>query len=1287
MATRILLRRGTTAQWEADNPVLGSGEPAVEFLTDGSIRLKIGDSVKAWNDLGYNGAEIDLSVIEQLINDLIEDHDEDDDAHEAIREAIEDIVAAGGGISQSAAEGLIDDHDSDPGAHPDILNKIEDASAVNSFTTVPDYVNIVDINRISTNNGTWTVPDDGFVQCLVHAAVGIAGQVIINGAQVRNFTTAESGEFADITVHAVKAGDVVQLRGNPVRQIGCYFIPPRRVWVTAPTAELHTNLLGPPDYTKGIRARHGDQRFLYRSNGGGGHMLQFYEYGYVQITVDGQGIDTCSCTKDPINGICMPGNGSNVDVEWVRWVEDTNEPEGGHWEDVSGCELFEAMCGQRISMMIPVTPNMVLHQRNGPDGIYMFFPPRNVGPEFVVGGDIVGPGTGGDVDAAIIAHDSDAAAHDARFTAQTLALSSHNASVGAHADIRNKITALSDRVDNLDLSGGDSSFLVFETHNLQTGAKTIVNDDHIIIDFAQHEFDENEMFSVSHEGAMVTFLKDQPGIHTLTGIGKDGTHWIFSWSGTTQISIRRGHNLNEKSNVYRKKVGSGDVLYPEMMTHFCQIQKYSQEVLHANTKFVVGVNCSTQDNLPMDIQGTMQWGPSWTYASMNILAAPMVTFDHDRTLAWVAVSNQGGTIWYLCIVPTELFFNESKYSESDNHQRIEWLHEHYIWSIDQGGNQSPPCIWMSAPNECHWRYHENLTLTVQEFHFNNWDNVNREGLLSFIECHMPTVYDYEENIIDVEWLYYNRQVDPDGKDQDHITETEVNDLANQRIDIHNQSTTAHSNIRALITALDQKVENLPTGGFTLHQGATTPAFNFGDVNDWYLNTATRELWQKTGATIWTLRMQSGSTYYGTSITAGGTAAKAVTLAAPVPTNRQAGDIYVVRIGNTNSANAPTLTIGNFANAPIRYNNNNVQFAPQWNANHLGFGDHMFMWDGAGYLWLNYDTIRAQARADAAHTLATNAGGPIHYTTTAQNTGIDWIGGRRIFQRTIGFGANIGATWLSINSLSSAIDADLDQIISAEFHEMAGDTPSTRIGRLRRNGSMLQARMVDGENFNANVNNRITAKYTRVIPVLGIDNVPDHITIPAGASSTTVGLPHSGHIIPNNATNIGITWSLVDTGSAGATVDGSALTVLRPGTCVIQANINDGTRWGTAWGQQYSVTVVGSQTEEFGWELSGDTAYINIHPDGTLAGHPHFDITFDTSNFGTINVVVSANSSNHIPLPSHMDPHPSDELYIAAGSDGMGGWAIYMRSDTDSWWHSLTNWGVYRITVNGVSKDV
>ena len=54
MSTTVIstfkLKRGTEARWAEVNPILQSGEPGFVYDTN---RLKIGDGIRAWNDLPY----------------------------------------------------------------------------------------------------------------------------------------------------------------------------------------------------------------------------------------------------------------------------------------------------------------------------------------------------------------------------------------------------------------------------------------------------------------------------------------------------------------------------------------------------------------------------------------------------------------------------------------------------------------------------------------------------------------------------------------------------------------------------------------------------------------------------------------------------------------------------------------------------------------------------------------------------------------------------------------------------------------------------------------------------------------------------------------------------------------------------------------------------------------------------------------------------------------------------------------------------------------------------------
>jgi hypothetical protein len=66
MATKIQLRRDLSSNWASTNPVLAQGEPGVELDTN---NMKIGDGVKAWNDLAYTVQESGLQSVFVNTND------------------------------------------------------------------------------------------------------------------------------------------------------------------------------------------------------------------------------------------------------------------------------------------------------------------------------------------------------------------------------------------------------------------------------------------------------------------------------------------------------------------------------------------------------------------------------------------------------------------------------------------------------------------------------------------------------------------------------------------------------------------------------------------------------------------------------------------------------------------------------------------------------------------------------------------------------------------------------------------------------------------------------------------------------------------------------------------------------------------------------------------------------------------------------------------------------------------------------------------------------------------
>jgi len=86
-----------------------------------------------------------------------------------------------------------------------------------------------------------------------------------------------------------------------------------------------------------------------------------------------------------------------------------------------------------------------------------------------------------------------------------------------------------------------------------------------------------------------------------------------------------------------------------------------------------------------------------------------------------------------------------------------------------------------------------------------------------------------------------------------------------------------------------------------------------------------------------------------------------------------------------------------------------------------------------------------------------------------------------------------------------------------------------------------------------------------VPVTDITGVPTTAT--AGTS-----LILTGTVVPSNATNQTITWSVQDAGTTGATISGNTLNTTAAGTVTVEATIIDGTAVGLEYTQEFNITV-------------------------------------------------------------------------------------------------------------------
>jgi len=102
--------------------------------------------------------------------------------------------------------------------------------------------------------------------------------------------------------------------------------------------------------------------------------------------------------------------------------------------------------------------------------------------------------------------------------------------------------------------------------------------------------------------------------------------------------------------------------------------------------------------------------------------------------------------------------------------------------------------------------------------------------------------------------------------------------------------------------------------------------------------------------------------------------------------------------------------------------------------------------------------------------------------------------------------------------------------------------------------------------NVTGNHTISVTFKEIfVPVTNITNVPAVATV-------GVSLPLTGTVIPSNATNKTIVWSMVNAGSTGASITGSAFLATASGTAVVMATIANGTATGTNYTQQFNIIV-------------------------------------------------------------------------------------------------------------------
>ena len=98
LKTIITLRQGTTAEWADSEVILKAGEMGLEYLTNGSVKIKAGDDEHLWSELPYVGSDVKAANVFQV---ELSANDIDDIA------AIEAQVAAEGAEKQDGDVAIV----------------------------------------------------------------------------------------------------------------------------------------------------------------------------------------------------------------------------------------------------------------------------------------------------------------------------------------------------------------------------------------------------------------------------------------------------------------------------------------------------------------------------------------------------------------------------------------------------------------------------------------------------------------------------------------------------------------------------------------------------------------------------------------------------------------------------------------------------------------------------------------------------------------------------------------------------------------------------------------------------------------------------------------------------------------------------------------------------------------------------------------------------------------------------------------------------------------------------
>ena len=113
--------------------------------------------------------------------------------------------------------------------------------------------------------------------------------------------------------------------------------------------------------------------------------------------------------------------------------------------------------------------------------------------------------------------------------------------------------------------------------------------------------------------------------------------------------------------------------------------------------------------------------------------------------------------------------------------------------------------------------------------------------------------------------------------------------------------------------------------------------------------------------------------------------------------------------------------------------------------------------------------------------------------------------------------------------------------------------------------VVRATIVNGATPTSNFTEDFTINVTSFVPVTDITGVPNMAYV-------NVPLTLSGTVVPNDATNSTIVWSVFAQGSTGATISGNTLSASSPGSVIVLATITNGLTPTSDYVQEFTITV-------------------------------------------------------------------------------------------------------------------